>query len=243
MPTPGEFSPCERCSAPVAFHRSADGKYVMRGRFCDPCITLIEAEERQAEAVANASALAVASRRWRESSGIPGHLLDFRWKDLDADSELQAARDAGVRWARGEISGLILSGEVGRGKTRIAIAAANEMLESRRVHFLSAPILLARLGSGSFDSRIRQETLAILMGSDALVLDDLDKARPTEFAAEALFLAIDHRADGAGPLLVTTNLGSAAMLERWPEVYGEAIVSRLTLLEKVRIKGKDRRNG
>jgi DNA replication protein DnaC len=83
--------------------------------------------------------------------------------------------------------------------------------------------------------------LEILTGSDALVLDDLDKTRATEFAAEAVFLAIDQRADGAAPIMLTTNLEFTGLVGRWPAPYGEAIGSRIQLFQSLVVDGQDLR--
>jgi DNA replication protein DnaC len=75
-----------------------------------------------------------------------------------------------------------------------------------------------------------------------MVLDDIDKGRPTEYGAEQIFLAVDQRVTHGSSLLVTTNLGLDELRDRWPETYGPAIVSRLVgHCELVRIDGEDRR--
>lgn len=210
---------------------------------CDDCGGRWETAEaeRLAEESAERERKMIGARR--ASSGVPPHLQDFDFKQLLDDPTLEFAQEAARRWVSGVINGLVLGGPTGVGKTRISIAAANEIARTRAVHFLSGPLLLARLGTGGFDHPVRQATLDALLGTEALVLDDLDKARPTEYAAEILFLAIDQRADGAAPLLVTSNLDLDELSTRWPGEYGEALSSRLSLCETIVIPGKDRRRG
>jgi DNA replication protein DnaC len=75
-----------------------------------------------------------------------------------------------------------------------------------------------------------------------LVLDDLDKTRPTPVAAEQLFLAIDHRIENRVPLAVTTNLSLAEIATRYEQPFGEAIASRLAgYCARHTITGVDRR--
>jgi DNA replication protein DnaC len=75
-----------------------------------------------------------------------------------------------------------------------------------------------------------------------LILDDLDKVRPTAFAAESLFLAIDQSLTERRSLLVTTNWMPSEFAMQWPKPYGDAIVSRLVgYCELHRLTGQDRR--
>jgi DNA replication protein DnaC len=208
---------------------------------CEGCAQRQTREEAEAEAAREQRATSERVIRWREKSGVPEHLLDFRFSSIDRPRGLERAIEAAMKWAAGQTPGLVLSGTVGVGKTRVAVAAANTMLEYRNVRWFSAPLLISRLGTGEFSNPLRVAALEALQGSMPLVLDDLDKARPTVYAAEALFVAIDQRADGAAPLLVTTNLRLRELADLWPAPFGEAIASRLQLLAGVRVEGPDRR--
>lgn len=208
---------------------------------CDACAAAAD----QAEAAEEAERLADQARRARagrlSASGIPDTLRGARFDELRPVPAQAAAITAAVGWAEGETSGLMLRGAVGVGKTRIAACAASRMLDRRHVRWMSAPVLFARLGSG-FGSQQRDDTLDALTGRAGLVLDDLDKARPTDYAAEHLFLAVDARVTEGTPLLVTTNLSLGEIATRFPEPFGEAIASRLGgYCEVKRIAGTDRR--
>lgn len=183
-------------------------------------------------------------RMWRTStfrrnSQIPAALQGHVWSDLgDLDPALLRALKA---WAAGEIKGLLLTGPVGAGKTFSAAVAAWAMLERRSLMWTSSPLLFARLGSG-MGSDPHHQALEILTGRQALVLDDLDKARPTEYGAEQIFLAVDQRVSNNVPLLATTNLSVAEIARRMPEPFGEATASRLAgYCEIHNVPGRDRR--
>lgn len=206
------------------------------------CSVCVEREERECEerewvAQARDAEQRLAARR--HASGLPPTLRDLTWEDV-ADNRpdvLEAAQD----WAAGRLLGLLLTGAVGRGKTWLAAAAAGARLELGPVLWFSTPALLARLGLAFGDDR-RGKALDALAGSQALVLDDIDKARPSDYAAEQLFLAIDNRLTAGAPLLVTTNLGLDALAAKFPEPFGEAIVSRLVgYCEAFVVQGHDRR--
>lgn len=208
---------------------------------CADCREREEADEAERERAEQERRVRhVRAARLRDC-GVPPNLLGYSFADIDRPEGLGRALDLARRWAAGELAGLGLLGPVGVGKSRVSVAAACEACRRTRVRWYSAPVLVARLGSGEFKTRERQEALDAMLGSCPLVLDDLDKARPTEYAAEVLFTAVDARADGGGQLMVTTNLNGGELARRWPQPYGEALASRLQLLSWLRVAGEDKR--
>jgi len=239
-----ETGRCE-CGAPVDRERpEPDGGFMDRWWdqapfVCPPCAARQDREhaERQAAEEASEQASRVYLRLRR--SGLPDALAPDGMAGLDGRHPV-AAKAAG-EWAAGRLPGLALTGPVGTGKTTLAAAAARTMLASRQVAWTSAPILFARLGSG-LGSDARDEALSVLHGKTALVLDDVDKARPTEYGAEQIFAAVDQRVTHGLPLLVTSNLSVGEIARRWPEPFGEAIASRLAGYCRVLLlDGPDRR--
>lgn len=208
--------------------------------WCDECCERADIEiERQAHAQQQHSAAKRAHDR-RRVAGIPVKLRDLSWSDVEVGNRpevLAAAR----RWAGGGSPGLLLAGPVGVGKTWLAAAAAWALLERAPLHWLSVPALFARLSLGYADDE-RQATVRVLAGSTGLVLDDVDKVRATDYAAEQLFCAIDNRVAAGAPLLITTNLRLGELAAKFPDPFGEAIVSRLAQhCEAFALDGHDRR--
>lgn len=215
---------------------------------CMICGTPVDVADELADAAievicascSRARAAADLTRR-RNAIGVEADLADFTFDQVDVSDGRAATVDMARRWAVGELNAIGLGGPVGTGKTRVAVAAANEMVRYRPVRFYSVPVLVARLGTGKLDAPERLRAVDVLLGRCALVLDDLDKVRATAYAAEAVFMGIDARVDNAAPLLVTTNLSMRELAEYWPQPWGEAIASRLLLLNWTRLDGPDRR--
>lgn len=70
----------------------------------------------------------------------------------------------------------------------------------------------------------------------SIFLDDIDKARPTEYAAEQFFEIVNAIYDFRHQIVVTTNLGMQALTEHFNRAdprYGGAIVRRLVDNAKV----------
>jgi DNA replication protein DnaC len=199
--------------------------------WCSTC----HAEREEQEAAAERERIRVQVER---SAAIPAPLVE-RTRSVTLPAGLDALMS---QWATGEVLHVVLTGPFGVGKTTAAAVAAVRRVErSEWVRWTTAPSLLARLGYG-MGSPECADALKTLEGRRALVLDDLDKVRPTEYGAEQVFNAIDSRLTKGGGLLVTTNLTPAELATRWPDPYGPAIASRLGgECRVVQLQGNDRR--
>lgn len=121
--------------------------------------------------------------------------------------------------------------------TRLAATAAFQRLRRHPLTWVSMPILLAQLGAAFSDSA-RREAISVLTGAGALVLDDLDKVNPSEWARNQVFAAIDKRVQAGTPLLITTNLPPAALGEK----FGEPVMSRIVgYCRTLELPGRDQR--
>jgi DNA replication protein DnaC len=193
-----------------------------REHLCETCWATGRRDEAQIAEQREREAAHRETQHRIRISGIPDPLRTASLVDLDLHQPIDDAR----RWARRELAGLLLTGSVGAGKTHTAAAAAVAALQTRKVIWCSVPTLLAHL---SMEHKAEQHLAALnaLTGTGALVLDDLDKARPTDYGAERIFAAIDSRTAAGAQLLVTTNLELSEIATRYPQPYGEAIASRL----------------
>jgi DNA replication protein DnaC len=123
--------------------------------------------------------------------------------------EAQAAYRTAMSFAEDPRDWIVIAGQTGRGKTRLAAAIGNYCRESgKQVMFVVVPDLLDRLRSAynpqnpaSFDTMFDQVRNAPL-----LILDDLGAQSGTPWADEKLFQLINHRYNACLPTVITTNL-------------------------------------
>ncbi|MBN8866008.1 MAG: ATP-binding protein [Solirubrobacterales bacterium] len=207
--------PCLNCGDPHEFSPDLSG-------ICPSC-------ETPEDKAATARFLREGFQARVRNSGIPRALCVDEWPDTVATAAAQ-------EWAAGKRPGLVLTGGVGVLKTTLAGAAAYRMLRDRSVTWLSVAALMSTLRA-SFDDDQRAQAIHHIQGIGPLVLDDLDKAKPTDFAKEVLFTAIDQRIVNRVPLLVTTNLDMDSIADR----MGDPIASRLFKFRPIEMTGGDRR--
>ena len=187
---------------------------------CEACQRLEDEKAAEQDRAARDQEAQDRYRRRVAASGLPAGL---RHND---SGELDPEQSYAIQGWPHDPRGLLLTGPIGVGKTHAAAAAAEHCLRSGALDWTSGPLLMARLGSG-LGTAIHDDAVRVLQHPRALVLDDLDKARPTEYGAEQMFVAVDTRVTNHKPLLVTTNLDLGELARKWPSPYGEAIASRL----------------
>lgn len=245
--------PCSACQRPVVLEREAALliQQLRAPTLCETCIAeaeAAEAVERQHERnrERREHELRRDARRHQLSTVPANYRRELSSLDLDDDN--RAAIRAAVAWRDGEQRGLVLTGPVGSGKSTIAAAAC---WEAQLRHppeagvipplWSSVPIMLGKL-LASFSQTERATALRAITGTQAIVLDDLDKLNATDWAATQLFAAIEGRVIEGAQLLVTTNLTLDELDARLGGEFGTAIASRLVgYCRVVRVAGRDRR--
>lgn len=121
--------------------------------------------------------------------------------------------------ARGK--GLILMGNAGTGKTHLASAIANHLMnELIPVKFGT---FISLLDSVKKTFKTDRDIISSLTSIPLLVIDDLGKEKYTDWAKQILFQVVDERYNKELPIIITTNLN----LKEMKEGIGEPIVSRL----------------
>ncbi len=123
--------------------------------------------------------------------------------------------------------GLWLMGDVGTGKTSLAMLVSKMALElGRSVAIYSLPRLLARVRRTYEADAGEQSYLEFferLTGVDLLHVDDLGAEKRTDWVLEQLYALVDERYEAERSIVVTTNLDQVELEEQ----IGARTVSRL----------------
>lgn len=237
------------CGAEIAvdFTGAEDsiGVRVAKHRLAEPRCESCEAADDIAQASADAQQLATVTIRDRVAKcGVPNAWRTLSFGELEQhpqayEHQLDAIA-AAKAWAL-EGGGLLLHGPVGRGKTLIAAAATVQRCAIGGVRWLPVAKLLMDLRM-PFEAPeyVRAQRQLEVARSTALVLDDLDKLKPTEHALQPLYVAINGWIEARQPLLVTCNRDLDSLAEWMGETFGDPIASRLAgYCDVLEIKGDD----
>lgn len=156
-----------------------------------------------------------------------------------------------VKFAQNPQGNLLLAGNYGTGKTHLEAAICNYLREVGRTMpdgskkptsslFVSAPEFFAVYtdATNRTDKTHAIRLIESAVNTPLLVIDDVDKSRPTDFRNETYFLIFDERYKAHRPTIISTNRE-----ENLSEYLGESVVySRMMRgLVKVRMFGDDYR--
>lgn len=103
---------------------------------------------------------------------------------------------------------LVIEGSYGSGKTHLAAAIGNDLVDRNRdVMFMTVPDLLDHLRTTfSPTSEIQYDQLFnAVKSAQILILDDLGTEAPSDWVAEKLFQLLNHRYVNRMPTVITTN--------------------------------------
>lgn len=102
--------------------------------------------------------------------------------------------------------GLLLWGNVGTGKSYLAAAIANALMDRMyTVIMTSFPKMLAE--RYDFNGEQKNDRISGMLDRvDLLIIDDLGAERDTDFALEQVYGIVDDRYRSGRPLIITTNL-------------------------------------
>jgi DNA replication protein DnaC len=125
---------------------------------------------------------------------------------------------------------LLLCGKTGTGKNHLASAISRQLLDKGySVLRIKAVQYLDAYWSRSFDDR--EAWLRDLATVDLLIVDEIGRSSQAKSAQDAFFRLIDARYEAQAPMIITTNLARAELIE----VLGDAAYDRLSQGGSVRL--------
>ena len=111
-----------------------------------------------------------------------------------------------------ENRGMVLHGDVGRGKTHLLVALVRDLIFRHGVtaRFVEFSHLVGDLKAGFDIGRGTHSLLDPLVRVDVLAIDELGKGRNTEFEGTVVDELVSRRYNAAQPILATTNYAPGA---------------------------------
>jgi DNA replication protein DnaC len=215
---------------------------------CDGSGFLVDLETRETRACACRPQRIAERRAQRLKTRIPERFIGVSFDrepivGMDPHVKDEVRRyvaDIDARLDEGK--GLWFMGDVGTGKTALAMLVSKAALERRRtVAIYSVPRLLSELRRTYGDNAETSYLNLIdsLAAVDLLQLDDLGAEKTSEWVLEQLYAIINARYEERKAIVLTTNLDPAALEEQ----ITERTVSRLVEMcgDPLPLFGDDRR--
>ena len=136
----------------------------------------------------------------------------WNFRQAAMDENLKAVKRYAEKWPemRKKRQGLLFYGDVGTGKTYAAVCVANAVMEQGYSCIITS---VPRLVQALDGNREKVEFLDSVNRAELLILDDLGTERASEYMNEQVYTVIDGRYRTGKPLIVTTNLALADMVE------------------------------
>jgi DNA replication protein DnaC len=155
--------------------------------------------------------------------------------------------------------GLILHGDVGRGKTHLMIAMIRELIFRHGIpcRFIEFSRLLSMLKEGYSSGRSDAPLLSDLAEVPVLAIDELGKGRMTDWELTIIDEVVSRRYNAVGCTLATSNYlpgtptgaappnlaTSSQLTQRLGDRVGDRVYSRLMqLVDFLEVEGKDHRS-
>jgi DNA replication protein DnaC len=211
---------CAQCGEvpPIAF---ANGWYTRRMCACESAaldareVRILREEQRMAR---RAFTYTWLGRAWSEPALFSKTFATFKREQQPAAFDLTRA------FAQQPVGVLALYGSYGTGKTHLLAAVANAYAETGQAClFASVVSLFDAVGERIEQRQDYHDLLRRAIQTPLLILDDIDKLKPSEFREETLYKLLNGRCNSGLPLALSSN-STPDELERW---VGKAGRSRL----------------
>lgn len=210
---------------------------------CDCDKARMEAEEEARKAQEKRTELESRINRYRHI-GFPMSELrkctfekDDRANEQISDALMQYVNKFDEFKAQGK--GLLLSGNVGNGKTFMAGCVANALIDKGYLVLMANFGRIIKTLQSSFSEQ--QDYIDSFNAYDLLIIDDFGVERSTEYVQEQVYDIIDSRYRAGLPLIVTTNL-DVTEIANSENVQSKRVYDRvLERCHPIKIKGGSRR--
>ena len=232
----------------VEFPPALQSRYRKTGEwYYHPCTPACETknDQREWELMRRDARVAALRERSGLSKRMRGYALDNFDHSISRSTERAFAKvmDYIKDWQanQAEGRGIYFCGDVGVGKTHLAVAVMNELITRKRVPalFVTVPELLDNLrGAYNDPGRDIDEWMDSVKNAELLLLDDLGAERANEWVRERIFVIVNHRYREELPTIFTSNTGPKDLAAQ----LGERTASRIiAMCDWISLEGEDYR--
>lgn len=255
---PPEPVPCAYCGAPRFTRAYELGDRIIwdpagpQRCVCPEAVAVYENAEAQRLAVEEVHRKAGQEREMQErvariikGSGISARFLQRTFESFEATVSNEKALGICSEYAKNFAekrpclenpnpgrNGLFVSGPVGTGKTHLAAAIANYIMNR------GTPVICQTMqdlldgirGAFNRDARVTSSAvLAVYKDVPLLIIDDLGKEQCTEWAVSTVYNIVNGRYEALMPTIVTTNYNDAQLLRRLTPAHGDSVTAEATI--------------
>ena len=112
---------------------------------------------------------------------------------------------------------LIIMGESGVGKTHLAAAIANKLIENDKIVLMGRLTTLLDLIKETFrdNAKSENELIELYSNVDMIIIDDLGTEKISSWALEKLYTIIQNRFENGLPIIITTRFDKKGLISRF----------------------------
>lgn len=116
-----------------------------------------------------------------------------------------------------QANGLIITGESGVGKTHLAGAIANKLIEADKIVLMGRLTTLLDMIKETFrdNTKSENELIELYSNVDMIIIDDLGTERTSSWALEKLYTIIQNRCENGLPIIITTRFNKQGLIGRF----------------------------
>jgi DNA replication protein DnaC len=229
---------CSECGVLLPNEHLVDGVTYYQPVKCVCEIKAKEREQAEADRKEYLETMSVSTYSWLGSRWTDTALRQKTFENFDASRQTEAF-EMSKAYAENPQGSLVLYGTFGTGKTHLLAAICNESLlkHGRRSFFCTSAKMFGSMQQRIHDDRDYNNLIEHAIKIPLLVIDDIDKAKWTEWREEVYFSIIDGRVNAGRPTAITTN-----RMEDLDSYVGGAVCSRLKIGQiAIEMVGKDYR--
>lgn len=116
-----------------------------------------------------------------------------------------------------QTNGLIITGKSGVGKTHLAAAIANKLIENDKIVLMGRLTTLLDMIRETFrdNTKSENELIELYSNVDMIIIDDLGTEKISSWALEKLYTIIQNRCENRLPIIITTRFDKEGLIERF----------------------------